>query len=184
MEINSKYIAAVQKHGGNPTAFFNALDAMAKRLGIPVLWIANVMWIECQFNHKAVNSAYGATGLIQFVPSSAIGVGTTTTALRSMTNVQQLVYVEKYFKNQVLSAGKPKDWFETYLLVFHPYWVGKTESTPLKGNSSAYKGGGYEGNKYIDLNKDGFLTKGEFRTWANKQLPGGAIETIKKPPFQ
>lgn len=174
MDINSKYVAAVQKHGGNPTAFFNALDAMAKRLGIPVEWICNVIWIESGFNQKAKNSQSTASGLIQMLNSNCIAyAGVSYQIFLTYTNIQQLKGVEGYFKAMIKSAGKPRDWFETYCLVFQPVWVGKADSVTL---SQA----GYSVNKYIDLNKDGKITKGEFRTWANKQLPGGAVETIKK----
>ena len=40
---------------------------------------------------------FGATGLIQFLPSTARGLGTTTDALAGMSSVEQLNYVEKYF---------------------------------------------------------------------------------------
>lgn len=39
----------------------------------------------------------GAIGLIQFMPSTAKGLGTSTSALKQMTAVDQLAYVEKYF---------------------------------------------------------------------------------------
>lgn len=40
----------------------------------------------------------GATGLIQFMPATAQGMGTTTAALAAMSAVQQLDYVQRYFK--------------------------------------------------------------------------------------
>ena len=40
----------------------------------------------------------GATGLIQFMPSTAVGLDTTTAQLAQMTATEQLEYVRRYFK--------------------------------------------------------------------------------------
>ena len=58
-------------------------------------WLMFVMYFESRLNHRAVNRISGATGLIQFMPSTARGLGTTTDALFNMSNVDQLYYVKK-----------------------------------------------------------------------------------------
>ncbi|WP_113636105.1 transglycosylase SLT domain-containing protein [Nubsella zeaxanthinifaciens] len=166
MNIKQTYINLVNKNSGNAAEFFTALDAMAKRLGIPVEWICDVMYIESGFKPTAKNPNSSASGLIQFMEATAKGLGTTTAAILKMTNVQQIPYVERYFKGQIASAGKPRDWFDTYCLVFYPVWVKAADTATL--SQAAYKA-----NSYIDLNKDGKVTKAEFRQWASSKLPKG-----------
>lgn len=180
MEFKKIYIDLVNKHSGNANVFFPQLVLIANRLGIKPEWIADVIYIESGYNPKAYNKNGGASGLIQWVPTTALGYGITTEKIRSLSNLQQIPYIERYLKDQIKSAGMPKDWFETYLLVFHPYWVGKPETTPIKGNNMPKAGLSYTGNYYIDLNKDGFLTKGEFRKWANSKLPKSPLQDIVK----
>jgi len=173
MQIKTKYIALVTLHSRNSTAFFQGLNAVCERLGFPVEWMADCIYSESEFNPKAKNPEGSASGLIQILESTAKALGTSTAAIRGMTNIEQLPWIEKYFKMQIKAFGKPKDAFDVYLLIFYPAWVGKVDSTPA--NDSAYRS-----NSYIDLNKDGKLTKGEFRTWFNKRVAGGPTETLKK----
>jgi hypothetical protein len=49
------------------------------------------------FSASVRNRASGATGLIQFMPSTARSLGTTTDKLAAMTAEDQLDYVRKYF---------------------------------------------------------------------------------------
>jgi hypothetical protein len=169
MQVKKAYIDAVNKHGNNATAFFTELKKVSERLGLQFDWMCDAMWCESRFNHKAVNPYGGASGLIQFVPSTAIGLGTTVQKIRLMSNLEQLPYVEKYHRNQIKSFGKPKDWIDTYCLVFQPIWVGKPDTSTL--NKERFNGSAYNGNKMLDLDKNGFITKAEFRKWANNQLP-------------
>lgn len=170
MNIRPKYIELVNKNSGNANSFFTALDAMAKRLGIPVEWICDVIYIESGFRPAIKNPNSSASGLIQFMEATAKGLGTTTAAIRAMTNIQQIPFVERYFKGQIASAGKPKDWFDTYCLVFYPVWVKATDTATLSKAA-------YAANSYIDLNKDGTVTKAEFRKWASSKLPNGGYAT-------
>lgn len=173
MQIKTKYIALVTLHSRNSTAFFQGLNAVATRLGFPVEWLADCIYSESEFNPKAKNPNSTASGLIQFMEATAKSLGTTTLAIRSMSNIQQLPFIERYLKGQIQSVGKPKDALDVYLLIFYPAWVGKPD-TALASDAA------YRSNSYIDLNKDAKLTKGEFRTWFNKRVAGGPTETLKK----
>lgn len=83
-----------------------------------------VMQAECGLNHQAVNPTSGASGLIQFMPSTARGLGTTVEAIRQMSPVQQLVYVEKYFENY---KGRMHSVEDIYRVVFYPAAIGKPD---------------------------------------------------------
>jgi hypothetical protein len=171
MNIRQKYIDLVNKHSGNASSFFVALDAMAKRLGIPVEWICDVIYIESGFQPAIKNPNSSASGLIQFMEATAKGLGTTTAKIRAMSNMQQIPLIERYFKGQIISAGKPKDWFDTYCLVFYPVWVKANDNATLAASA-------YSANKFIDLNKDVKITKAEFRKWATSKLPGGNFANV------
>ena len=81
----------------NKAAFLAKVQEIAAKLKIQADWLMIVMKMESGINHQIVNKTGGATGLIQFMPATARGLGTSTEALKTMTNVQQLDYVYKYF---------------------------------------------------------------------------------------
>lgn len=91
--------------------FARAVAGVADRLGIPAQWLVDVMAFETggTFSPGISNGAgSGATGLIQFMPDTARGLGTSTGALAGMTRTQQLRYVEKYFQQGIQEVGKFK----------------------------------------------------------------------------
>lgn len=97
----------------------------------------------------------GATGLIQFMPSTARGLGTTTDQLASMSAEDQLNYVWKYFKPY---AGKLRTLDDMYMAILWPSAVGKASNTVIfRGPTAAT----YRQNKGLDTNKDGNVTKAE-----------------------
>ena len=85
--------------------------ALAKKLGVPDPgWLANLINFESgrTFDPSIVNHI-GATGLIQFIPSTAKSLGTTTEALAKMTPKEQMVYVEKYLLPYRGKMNNPTD---------------------------------------------------------------------------
>lgn len=106
---------------GERSAFKTKVDQVASRLGISPNWLMAVMDLESGLSPSITNS-YGYTGLIQFGTDAAKEIGTTTSALRLMTRVQQMDYVEKYYKMwmQRLGISKLSDFIDTYLIVFYP----------------------------------------------------------------
>ena len=113
---------------------------------------------ESGIKSDAVNKQSNATGLIQFMPKTAQGMGTSVERLKKMTPLEQLDYVEKFLKttkkqagfseNAKLSAG------QLYALVFMPAKA-KQEVFTTKGEKA------YNWNKGLDLNKDGKITMTE-----------------------
>lgn len=78
-----------------------ALENVAKKYSLPPQWLANLINHESAgtFNPAVRNPTSGATGLIQFMPSTASGLGTSTTALSKLSFQGQLPWVEKYLFN-------------------------------------------------------------------------------------
>lgn len=150
----------------NKTAFLAELSRISNLLGINPEWLMIVMYAESGVNEKAVNKTSGATGLIQFMPSTAKGLGTTVQKLYAMTNVQQLYYVYKYFSPY---AGKITSVTDLYKIVFFPVMIGKPTSWVLQTSTlSAYTVA--NANKIIDLNRDGKITVAEFENYVMTYL--------------
>ena len=88
-------------------AFRSRVVEICTNLGSDPNWLMACMAFESahSFSPSIVNKAgSGAIGLIQFMPATANALGTTTEHLATMTAVQQLDYVEKYFLPR---KGKP-----------------------------------------------------------------------------
>ena len=86
----------------------------------------------------------GAVGLIQFMPSTARRLGTTTEALARMSAVEQLEYVRRYF---LPYKGKLSTVHDVYMAILWPAGIGK----PLDaGVSREQCPRAYELNKGLD----------------------------------
>jgi hypothetical protein len=109
---------------------------IAKNLGIKKSkWLYKIIYIESRFNPRAINLMSGATGLIQWIPSSAIACGTTTKELYDMSVSEQLDYVEIYLK-LALNGRKVSNFTDLYLAVFSPDAVGKSDSYIIGSKNS------------------------------------------------
>lgn len=98
----------------------------------------------------------GATGLIQFMPSTAVALGTTTAKLAAMTPEDQLNFVYKYFRPY---AGRLNNLGDIYMAILWPSGVGKQDDYTLWNKTS--KPTTYRQNAGLDINKDGSITRGE-----------------------
>ncbi len=106
------------------------------------------------FRPDIQNKLSKATGLIQFMPATARGLGTTIAALAAMTAVAQLDFVAKYFKPM---RGRMNRLEDVYMAILFPVAVGKPNSFALFAAPSLE----YEQNKDLDLDRDGSVTKEE-----------------------
>lgn len=93
-------------------------------LGIDPGWLANVINFESGGNPQARNPSSSATGLIQFISSTAARLGTYTDALYGMTGKQQMAYVEKYFSTY---KGRLSSQEDVYMAVFYPAAIGNPD---------------------------------------------------------
>jgi len=126
-----------------------------------------VMWAESRLNHRNVNPISRATGLIQFMPATAIALGTTVTKLRNMTNVEQLTWVYKYF---LPYKGKIHNVYDVYKIVFFPASLGKPKDWVFQTSRLSAKTVA-NANPIIDkFPKDGKITVGEFETYVDQYL--------------
>lgn len=128
---------------------------MAAQVGGDPSWYMAIFKFESNLNPKAVNAMSGATGLIQWMPSTAIRFGTTVQAIAQMTDLEQLDLAERYFQP---FKGRLNTIEDAYMAVLMPTGVGKLPSYKLITSDD---GKAYIQNKGLDLNSDGNITKAE-----------------------
>jgi Transglycosylase SLT domain len=141
--------------------FWIELQAIARRLKTEPAWLLNVMASESLFDHTARNELSGqtATGLLQFIESTAKNLGTTTEAIRRMNPVEQLRLVEKYL---IPFRGRLNSLADIYMAVFRGFIVNGGDATviaPLDKSSREQRI--YSLNRWLDFDGDGKITKGE-----------------------
>ena len=113
------------------------LKQLGDKWGIPFEWLCNLMAHESAgtFN-PAIKNSIGATGLIQFLGSTAKSLGTTTSALAALSFQGQLEWVDKYLdgwkstwkSRKLLTNGKVNDNFQQpdlFMTIFYPAAIGK-----------------------------------------------------------
>lgn len=150
-----------------PKAEFCAkLKEICSKLAINPEWLLAVMYIESRIKPKAVNKYTGATGLIQFMPTTANSLGTTTAELLNMTAVDQLDYVYLYLKPY---AGKMHSLMDVYFAVFFPAAIGKAGDYVLQ-TSKLSAGLIASQNPAYDINSDGEITVAEVESKIYKIL--------------
>ena len=107
------------------------------------------------------------------MPSTAVGLGTSTAKLAAMTPEDQLNYVYKYFRPY---AGRLNNLGDIYMAILWPAGVGKSDDYVLW--NKATKPTTFRQNAGLDLNKDGNITRGECLKKINEKLTKG-----KKPGY-
>jgi hypothetical protein len=111
--------ATVGKQDATSPEFFNKLKGISERLGIDKSDLLRIMTFETKGTlNPAIENGIGAVGLIQFMPDTAKGLGTSVQALKKMTAVQQLDYVEKFYTKNGVTAGMGLG--DLYLMTFMP----------------------------------------------------------------
>lgn len=132
-------------------AFRSALvDAMAS-INVDPNFITPVMANESGFSAQARNPMSNAIGLIQFMPSTARALGTSTEELAAMTDVEQLPYVVAYlrpFASRIGTAG------DAYMAVFMPRYVGADPGLTIATSPAAT----YTQNRVFDREGKGYIT--------------------------
>lgn len=150
-------LAAVKGGDKVSDAFKSKVIEIAGRLKTNPNFLMAVMSFETGHTFSPSiksRSGSGATGLIQFMPRTAEGLGTTIAKLERMSAVEQLDYVEAHFKP---FTGRLTNVEDCYMAVLWPKAVGKPNHYVLfwKGTKS------YSQNAGLDRDGDGKVTKTE-----------------------
>jgi len=149
-------------------AFKRKVIEISAELGIDPNFLMAAMAFESArtFSTNIQNSLSGAVGLIQFMPATAKGLGTSTAALKKMTPLAQLDFVRQYF---LPSKGKLRDLSDVYMAILWPRAVGRPASYILFAQGSKQ----YQQNKGLDVNSDGVVTKVEAASRVQQHLLEG-----------
>ena len=94
------------------------------------------------------------------MPKTAKSLGTTTAELRSMSAVDQLDYVYKYYKNAGVKPGM--DAGDLYMATFYPALLGKPDGTVISRRGEKV----YDLNRVLDRDRDGVLTVADVKNQA------------------
>lgn len=148
----------------------DTLTAAQSGLFDPNDLMACIAWESDEtFSASVKNKAgSGATGLIQFMPTTAKDLGTTTAKLAEMSAENQLNFVYKYFRGVIKSRGPVLTLEDMYMGILLPSAVGKPNSHVLFSSGVAYRQ-----NSGLDSNKDGKVTKYEAAAKVRAKLERG-----------
>jgi outer membrane protein OmpA-like peptidoglycan-associated protein len=130
--------------------------AVGDELGVDPDYLMASMAFETgeTFSPSIKNAAgSGATGLIQFMPSTAKRLGTTTDELAQMSDVEQLDYVKAYFQN----FGRLSNVGDVYMAIFWPKGIGKSDDYVLFSEGSIE----YTQNAGLDIDGNGEISRGD-----------------------
>lgn len=133
-------------------AFTAELNRVAQKFNINANDLLAVMLVETggTLRPDIRNPKSKATGLIQFLPSTARGLGTTIDELARMSRAEQMKYVEKYLVDNKLPQGATGG--QIYAAVFLPAFI-NDEVLTVKGEDY------YESNEGLDYNRDNKITR-------------------------
>lgn len=155
--------------------FTKNLSKVANNIGTDSQNLMTVFKHESGFNPQAINPKTKAVGLIQFMPATAAGLGTSTQELLKMSGNEQLPYVEKYFKPH---SGKLNSVEDLYMVTFLPAALNKPDNFVIgvapgkvgprgeNSNESIWelnRGKLYTQNHVFDLDKKGYYTVGDVK---------------------
>lgn len=150
------------------TAFISKVQQVATAINANYIDLLACMANEtgATFDPGIVNGI-GATGLIQFMPTTAIGLGTSTAVLKTLSRVDQLDWVLKFFQYMRLNAKAPTPKLQDlYLCIYWPAAVGKPDNYVVNpiGSKQATQ------NKSLQA-ADGSITCASVGAAAAKWLP-------------
>ena len=165
--FNYNLIQGVKNNRFVTAEFLSGVESMAQRLGTRPEYLLGVMSFETggTFN-PGIRNGIGATGLIQFLPSTATDLGTTTDELARMSSTEQLRFVEKYF-DQPKFRGKLGTLEGLYTSVLSGQARKNSDDVLFTRGTRAYE------QNPLDWNQDGRITAGEAVTPVAARILGG-----------
>lgn len=137
-------------------------------------WLMAVMGYESRYTFSPAirNPGSTATGLIQFLERTAIGLGTTTAKLSRMTAVQQLDFVKKYYVDNGY-APRVQNLGDAYLAVLFPLAMNRPDSFIMWRRDEGPYQAAYAVNSHLDFGNKGYITRGDAVTVVNQSFRNG-----------
>lgn len=149
-------------------AFRRRIWWTCQQIAIDPDWLMSCIAFETgeTFSPSVKNAAgSSATGLIQFMPATALALGTSVEALAALSAEDQIVWVYRYFRPY---AGRLHSLADTYMAILLPSAIGKPDDAPLFSGGVAYRQ-----NSGLDTNRDGKVTKIEAAAKVLQKLAKG-----------
>lgn len=175
--------------------FYKKLVSISNELSMSPEILLNVMMLESGLNPKAGNPHGGATGLIQFMPSTLkmLGFSGSQEDFASTSAIDQLDYVKAYVKAQMPINGGPfTSVVQYYVANFLPACLSKpgiknndmstilvenhAKEPHIPGSTIEYEQIVWDVNKGLDADHDGKITLGDL----NNMLTGVASRSNYK----
>ncbi|MEI5672576.1 MULTISPECIES: peptidoglycan-binding domain-containing protein [unclassified Nocardioides] len=154
---------------GNPNVtpeFLREVEGVAQRVGAQPEHLMAAMSFETggSFASDVQNPRSSATGLIQFMDSTAKGLGTTTGQLAQMSPTEQLQYVEKYFEPY---RGRLNELESVYTTIL--------AGSPHESGDVLFSQGekAFGPNRELDVNHDGRITAAEATAHVRDRMGAG-----------
>ncbi|QIG42174.1 hypothetical protein G5V58_04805 [Nocardioides anomalus] len=146
-------IKGVRNNPNVTPEFLRAVEGVASRTGAKPEELMGVMSLESNgtFRSGVANPDTHATGLIQFMPKTAQGLGTNIGDLAKMTPTEQLTYVEKYL-SQPQYRGRVGTLEGLYSAVLPGHVMGGDEVMFRPGTAA------YDANKWLDTDGRGGIS--------------------------
>lgn len=130
------------------------------------------------FDPSVKNPGSSATGLIQFIESTAEGLGTSTAELSSMTRAEQMAFVERHLSQYLSNVPNP-DFGHIYTAIHYPAAVNKPDSFVLYNSTGTEKDRRqYRANAGLDMDGDGTVTRGEAWRVAKSKVTGISVPSM------
>ncbi len=175
-------VPGISRVGGD---FLAALGELADRHGWNADGIAAVISHESGFNPAARNPTPGqtATGLLQFIESTAHRLGTSTAALATMTATEQLPFVEKFFR-MALGGRLPTDPADYILATYgRADVIGAPDSHVLdrRDSTDPREAERYRVNASLDTAHKGWIDVGDLRRSVRRTIAAAQGERVLIP---
>ena len=155
-------------HLGDAQAFGHEVRRVARALDIPAEWLMAVMYAESRLDPAIVNQRGSqATGLIQFMPTTARELGTSVAALRQMTALEQLTYVQRYLADVRDRYGPYQSLTDLYLAILYP----KARSQDYCYTLYAKPSMAYDRNRGLDEDRDGRVSVSDVDQFVRRLFP-------------
>jgi hypothetical protein len=159
-------------------SFFERLAASCAMIGADPLDVCGVMMSESGVLARAHNPNGNASGLIQFMPPTLLGLGWTHghEAFRKLSATEQLPFVDRYLRQY---RGMLTSLERVYCAVFLPALLPKATTLDfILTAKSGPLGWAYGPNASLDANRDYKITLGELGAAVRRNCRGKRWEEV------
>lgn len=159
----------------NRAEIVDKIKSVSKNLGINPNWLMAVMNFESGLKTYAQNPYTNATGLIQFMPNTAIHLRTSVNALKQMSFINQLNYVERYYRP---FKTKISSFVDLYLATFFPLALGKSDNWVVKSKNISSSLIARQNPVFDKFPKNNEITVGEIKKVLLSKIPADYLKSF------